>query len=1483
MKVSLGSVIYEIKKRSVQRRRFISILTVLSLLISSGVVWQLRSVGITLANDVCCGIEEHEHAESCFESELVCGIDETTETSDSDETAHVHTDECYEERLICNIPEHIHTVECCDNELAVPVQKQPEEVPVVELDSAVAGDVVESEENIESEDDEVTEDVQDADTSEEEQGSDYAVNLFPNAVMNSFMSVYALSENEVSVNTIYLKTNSGVENVPLDSEGYFVMNTGEVSSFYIKADSSVTANNYFYTIDNDGSIGSKNYSQTINSGIREAVVNVTALRPGTAMLCFDVGNDEKGHSIVSLNIKVEPDLNVMYVVNEKSEIKNNTSENSRYSMAVGDYIEICAYILKTDWNDGDNFYCAGASYHENGAVKGVAVEKDIQKTDYSDNIYRINKKYKVSEVNKFYISYKNRSGFFIDVSDPYASTRIVLNGQDPASVYNNTSPYSIIVGQSFQVEGYGVSTVENYFYCSFDVDKEQTVTMNYNNEVDTSYTAERKVTGTFTAVQPGTSVVYFGNKSFYVKVKANEEANDKIYVVSALGEREKDRIHEYLSILEPPSGSANPKPEKTDDGQYVKNTKDFPYIIYVGESVELCFYTEQGNKDYFWKSSGNDKVTVTNSEENIGSLRRNAASIVASASGDCVISHVSKSGSIDFYLRVLDSDSNKRDHADIEITDGGFYEFRNEKVDTQTGTRTVTIERYDSYITGVNHCYLYNSSKDIIATFLTEDYQSNGTIGSSQYELTSKYKCSGKAEKHYERNKVYSAKFDVSVTLKPSTKTVTVYTNGVLTSTTSTDISGGEVISLSSVVFNLNHRSVIDAHNKCPDHSGLDFNVSACLNNIITNIKFTASKYFENSSGVSVPSPGRTYTFELVDKNNNVVGTTTSDSSGNIAFNDVFLSEGEYDYTIREYIPSDAKDIDGKKYQQGSPEEPQGVFYDQNTVTYQVHITSSSGIVTSSFSKLVNGVSTAIDNFDGAFKNIVVDEKYTDLNVVKEWSDGNDKHNDQQIKFRIYRVEGSNRELVSIGGETEFYNGSNDSWKKTYSGLPVEMAGHSYSYEVEETDIPDGYIVSYSSDTETNTCKIINTLKTQVSISVKKVWTFSDGRSIDNPPVSSVSAVVKRKCKDALVSVPVTIYDKSGNQLYKFTLETYGDNNLLFELNTDTAFFEIAATNCTCEKKSGKLFEIKDVKEGAFVRLNYDIIHYDFSTGVQGWTGRGISNAESGYRSAYSTFYAGTGDGSKALAVGGRNQDWHGVFVPFTPVSGEKYSISGYFKSDAGVNVAIGLEYEINGTKNYKIIASNIVDSNWNHIYNSSFEVENGGSGYKIYIQTIGSTNLFFVDEFSIAPAGVNISVTNTGAINTDKPNISYTDKTSTLNVNSTNWIDDVWSYNVELLNSDNWLKTLDYDALGESPNRIYQYYVEEVSVPGFTTNYLCTNVSANTPDSPIIIQNKAIQYTLPPTGGSGTEKYKTAGLILIFVASAAFIIKRKKFDIKKG
>ena len=1367
MKVSLGSVIHEIKKRSVQRRRFISILTVLSLLISSGVVWQLRSVGITLANDVCCGIEEHEHAESCFESELVCGIDETTETSDSDETAHVHTDECYEERLICDIPEHIHTVECCDNELAVPVQKQPEEVPVVELDSAVAGDVVESEENIESEDDEVTEDVQDADTSEEEQGSDYAVNLFPNAVMNSFMSVYALSENEVSVNTIYLKTDSGVENVPLDSEGYFVMNTGEVSSFYIKTNSS-NSNNFFMS---DKS-GVASVSNTItNSGYHEAVGKVTASKSGVINLCFDTSSVSGTFQIVLLKIKV---------------------------------------------------------------------------------------------------------------------INIELKDKNAVSIYNENNPYTMAVGQSFEVHAYDPGTADYYFYCSFDVDKSQTVTMNYNNKLDTSYTSGRKVVGTFTAVEPGTSMVHFCGKSFYVNVKANEEEKDKIYVVTALGEREKDKINEYLAGGSYPDSNV----PQTDDG-YIRNTAVYPYIMYVGEQIKLCTYINNNNKNFWMQDYDGNKVKITN----VHNGSRNEVTVEANVAGDYIISHETTastgSDNISFYLRVLESDSSLRDHADIEITDGGYYEFRKEEVITADGKRIVTIERYDSFITGVNHCYLYGKDNSVVGEFFSSDYQASGEVGGTQYELTSKW--SKRTDKKFDRSKVYSAKYDVSLTLKPSTRTVTTFENNADTTGTSvvTNISGGEPINISSAIFELGLQSVIDAHNKCPDHSGLDFNVSACLNQIVTNVKFTATKKFEDITGSDTVSPNRTYTFELVDKDNKVVDTAQNDASGYIEFNNIFLSNGEYDYTIREKIPDDALNVDGKKYQQGSPSEPKGVFYDQNTVTYRVHVTSNNGIVSSTYSKKVGESIIAIDNFTDAFTNIVVDEKYTDLNVVKEWSDGNDNHNGQQIKFRIYRVEGSNRELVSINGNTEFTNGSDNNWQKVISGLPVEMAGHSYSYEVEEMDIPDGYIVSYSSDTETNTCKIINTLKTQISISVKKVWTFSDGRSIDNPPVSSVSAVVKRKCKDALVSVPVTIYDKSGNQLYKFTLETYGDNNLLFELNTDTAFFEIAATNCTCEKKSGKLFEIKDVKEGAFVRLNYDIIHYDFSTGVQGWTGRGISNAESGYRSAYSTFYAGTGNGPKALAVGGRSEERHGIYVPFTPVSGEKYSISGYFKSDAGVNVAIGLEYEINGSEKCTIIANKVVNGNWNQIYNSSFEVENGGSGYKIYIQTKGSTNQFFVDEFSIAPAGVNISVTqnngqntgqNTGVISTDKPNISYTDKTSTLNVNSTNWIDDVWSYNVELLNSDNWLKTIAYDELGESPNRIYQYYVEEkVSVPGFTTNYLCTNVSSNTPDSPIIIQNKAIQYTLPPTGGSGTEKYKTAGLILIFVASAAFIIKRKKFDIKKG
>jgi len=111
-------------------RRAAAILVVLSLFVATGVSWNLRMTGVTIANGATCGQEEHQHTEECaMEKVLICGYEigpeepteppteESTEApaeEPTEETAseHVHTDECYEIVWLCELEEHIHELSC---------------------------------------------------------------------------------------------------------------------------------------------------------------------------------------------------------------------------------------------------------------------------------------------------------------------------------------------------------------------------------------------------------------------------------------------------------------------------------------------------------------------------------------------------------------------------------------------------------------------------------------------------------------------------------------------------------------------------------------------------------------------------------------------------------------------------------------------------------------------------------------------------------------------------------------------------------------------------------------------------------------------------------------------------------------------------------------------------------------------------------------------------------------------------------------------------------------------------------------------------------------------------------------------------------------------------------------------------------------------------------------------------------------------------
>ena len=100
---------YEIiHKNSVKRRRMVSLLLVLSIFVSSGVLWELRDTVVTMVNEPLCGLDEHQHTDECYEKRLVCGLDENEE--------HTHTEECYENVLVCGHDEHWHTTLCYTDE-----------------------------------------------------------------------------------------------------------------------------------------------------------------------------------------------------------------------------------------------------------------------------------------------------------------------------------------------------------------------------------------------------------------------------------------------------------------------------------------------------------------------------------------------------------------------------------------------------------------------------------------------------------------------------------------------------------------------------------------------------------------------------------------------------------------------------------------------------------------------------------------------------------------------------------------------------------------------------------------------------------------------------------------------------------------------------------------------------------------------------------------------------------------------------------------------------------------------------------------------------------------------------------------------------------------------------------------------------------------------------------------------------------------------
>lgn len=108
MKQTLFGKTAELFKASRRRKRLHRVIAGMSALVLVATSYTLILPGTTMeSGGLVCGMEEHTHTDDCYESRLICTLEETA--------GHVHTDTCYPVEYVCGQEEstgHTHTDAC---------------------------------------------------------------------------------------------------------------------------------------------------------------------------------------------------------------------------------------------------------------------------------------------------------------------------------------------------------------------------------------------------------------------------------------------------------------------------------------------------------------------------------------------------------------------------------------------------------------------------------------------------------------------------------------------------------------------------------------------------------------------------------------------------------------------------------------------------------------------------------------------------------------------------------------------------------------------------------------------------------------------------------------------------------------------------------------------------------------------------------------------------------------------------------------------------------------------------------------------------------------------------------------------------------------------------------------------------------------------------------------------------------------------------
>ena len=132
-----------------------------------------------------------------------------------------------------------------------------------------------------------------------------------------------------------------------------------------------------------------------------------------------------------------------------------------------------------------------------------------------------------------------------------------------------------------------------------------------------------------------------------------------------------------------------------------------------------------------------------------------------------------------------------------------------------------------------------------------------------------------------------------------------------------------------------------------------------------------------------------------------------------------------------------------------------------------------------------------------------------------------------------------------------------------------------------------------------------------------------------------------------------------------------------------------------------------------------------FESGVGDAGGRSSETVSSTSDCAYS--------GSKAALCSNRSEDWNGVQIPVSLTGGETYSFGAAVASKSANDFKMTMECD---GEYIEIATASAKAGEWTAIGNTSFTAPSGASSAKVYIETPGSTDDFYVDDFFCAVKG---------------------------------------------------------------------------------------------------------------------------------------------------